>query len=235
VLLYFERRDASRIVRELAEFTRDDGYLLLSAAEHPLAWSVRAMGWERSEDAPWLHRQRPTASALMRLPPDPASRDDRTPLPTVSALHELARRQAEAQSAARAGNTDLALALTRRVTADYPLDAGAHLQLGLLLKGAGRPHEAIPSLRRARFLLRDESWLAPYSLAVCLEAASEPREALEAYLHAAAVLAVGGPSGQATPEDSEPMLAATALESCRKRIDRLRAAGYPGATGGGRT
>ena len=80
-------------------------------------------------------------------------------------------------------------------------------------------------MRRARFLFGDESWLAAYSLAVCLDTTGETREALEAYRHACAVLELGGPSGQPNPEDNEPMLAATVLESCRQRIARDRGGG----------
>jgi chemotaxis protein methyltransferase CheR len=222
VLLYFERRQASRILRELAEAVRHDGYLLLSAAEHPLAWSVRTLGWERSEDAPWLRRQRESSVLHRLMPPIAAVADDKTPLPTRSATEQLRARVLEAQAAARGGNADLGLALARQATTEFPLEPVTHLCLGLLLKGAGRLYEAISPLRRARFLFGDESWLAPYSLAVCLEQNGEDREALEAYRQACAILQAGGKSGQLTAEDNEPMLAATALESGRKRIEDLR-------------
>jgi chemotaxis methyl-accepting protein methylase len=228
VLLYFERRHASRILRELAEYVRQDGYLLLSAAEHPLAWSVRQLGWERSDDAPWLRRQR-DSSQLFTLP-SAAAVDEQTPVPTRTGIHTLSRRVSDAQSAARAGNVDLALALARQATVEFPLEPATHLGLGLLLKGAGRLYEAIAPLRRARFLFGDESWLAPYSLAVCLESSGELGEALESYQQACAILQAGGKSGQMTPEDNEPMLAATALESGRKRIADLRAR-HTGARG----
>ena len=221
VLLYFERRQASRILRDLAETVRQDGYVLLSAAEHPLAWSVRTLGWERSDDAPWLRRQR-EASVRGAVPAVSAPDDEKTPLPTRSATAELRARVADAQAAARAGNQDLALALARQATVEFPLEPATHLCLGLLLKGASRLYEAIAPLRRARFLFGDESWLAPYSLAVCLESSGEIREALDSYRQACAILQGGGKSGQLTAEDNEPMLAATALESSRKRIEDLR-------------
>jgi chemotaxis protein methyltransferase CheR len=222
VLLYFERRQASRILRELAETVRNDGYLLLSAAEHPLAWSVRSLGWERSDDAPWLRRQRDSSVLHRLMPPVAAFNDDKTPLPTRSATAELQARVTEAQAAGRGGNVDLGLALARQATTEFPLEPATHLCLGLLLKGAGRLYEAIAPLRRARFLFGDDSWLAPYSLAVCLEHNGEDREALEAYRQACAILQAGGKSGQLTAEDNEPMLAATALESSKKRIEDLR-------------
>jgi chemotaxis protein methyltransferase CheR len=221
VLLYFERRQASRILREVAETVRQDGYVLLSAAEHPLAWSVRTLGWERSDDAPWLRRQRESSQRDL-VPPVSAFIEDKTPLPTSSIASQLRARVTEAQAAARAGNVDLALALARQATVEFPLEPVTHLCLGLLLKGAGRLYEALAPLRRARFLFGDDSWLASYSLAVCLEHSGEIREALEAYRQACAILKAGGKSGQLTTEDNEPMLAATALESSKKRIEDLR-------------
>ena len=90
VLLYFERRQASRILREVAETVRQDGYVLLSAAEHPLAWSVRTLGWERSDDAPWLRRQRESSQRGL-VPPVSAFVEEKTPLPTRSHRQPAAR------------------------------------------------------------------------------------------------------------------------------------------------
>jgi chemotaxis methyl-accepting protein methylase len=57
VLLYFERPEATRILRELADSCREDGYVLLSAAEHPIAWSIETLLWDRSDDIPILRRR----------------------------------------------------------------------------------------------------------------------------------------------------------------------------------
>jgi tetratricopeptide (TPR) repeat protein len=128
---------------------------------------------------------------------------------------------AAAQAATRLGHAETALNLARALVTEHPLYAAAHLSLGLLHKGAGRMNEAAASLRKARFLYGDDSWLAPYSLAVCLESTGERAEALEAYRHARAILENGGRSGWPDPEDNEALLASTALESCRKRIASL--------------
>ena len=58
VLLYFDRDEAVRLLRELALSCRDEGYLLLSAAEHPLAWSVSTIGFDASNETPMLRRRR---------------------------------------------------------------------------------------------------------------------------------------------------------------------------------
>ena len=212
VLLYFQRPDAQRILRELSRHLRLDGYLVLSAAEQPLSWTLP--GLISDGELPLLRREasnRPDATPLPILtspvtPPPGSTADER--------LHLI-------RAAQRSGDTSGALTLARRLVVDHPLHPPAYLTLGLLLKSTGALHEAITALRRARFLFREDSWLAPYTLAVCLEAngdGSEDRDALEAYRQAAAILEIGGASGLVPREDNEPMLAATVLESCRQRI-----------------
>jgi chemotaxis methyl-accepting protein methylase len=233
VLLYFERSEAQRILGELAACCRGDGYVLLSAAEHPLAWSVPELVWHRSHDIPLLRRRRSGSDDLTPIP-------DRTPTPVLVAspppgkanglrhtaespatAADLRGWVAAAQAATRLGHAETALNLARALVSEHPLYPAAHLSLGLLHKGAGRMNEAAAALRKARFLYGDDSWLAPYSLAVCLESTGERAEALEAYRHARAILENGGPSGWTDPEDNEALLASTALESCRKRIVSL--------------
>ena len=51
VLLYFDRDEAVRLLRELAFNCREEGYLLLSAAEYPLAWSLSALGFAASDNS----------------------------------------------------------------------------------------------------------------------------------------------------------------------------------------
>jgi chemotaxis methyl-accepting protein methylase len=253
VLLYFERPEATRILRELADNCREDGYMLLSAAEHPIAWSIDSLVWDRTDDVPILRRRgagdgpaptapgerlltpiaampaitgnpsaRPTPPEVTVPPaPGPSSgaplRPARSPL-SVDTTAELT----EANAAARRGDPDRALAILNRLITRDPLLAPAHLALGLVQKTLGKVADATAALRRARFLFGDDSWLAPYTLAVCLEMRCDWREALEAYRHAAAVLQWGGPSGLAISEGNEDMLASTVLESCRQRIESLR-------------
>jgi chemotaxis methyl-accepting protein methylase len=245
VLLYFERSEAQRILSELAGYCRGDGYVLLSAAEHPLAWSVPELVWHRSHDIPLLRRRRGGSDDLTPMPertPTPLpvtvpSLPASLPVPLPASLipangSRLTRESgatpadlrgwvAAAQAATRLGHYETALNLARALVNEHPLYAAAHLSLGLMHKSAGRMNEAAAALRKARFLYGDDSWLAPYSLAVCLESTGERAEALEAYRHARVILENGGPSGWPDPDDNQAHLASTALESCRKRIVSL--------------
>jgi chemotaxis methyl-accepting protein methylase len=238
VLLYFERPEAIRILRELSDCCREDGYLLLSAAEHPIAWSVGALVWERTDDVPLLRRRRPADGPAPELPPGvrsttpapmltgvplQAGSPSGTPRPSLpKASPATTAELVKANGAARRGDSNTALSLLRGIIDRDPGCAPAHLALGLVQKGLGHIPEAMSALRRARYLFGDESWLAPYTLAVCLEIRCDWREALEAYRHAAEILEWGGPSGLAVSEGNEEMLGSTVLESCHQRIESLR-------------
>jgi chemotaxis methyl-accepting protein methylase len=238
VLLYFERPEATRILRELADSCREDGYVLLSAAEHPIAWSIESLIWDKSDDVPILRRRgladgpppsERTPTPVVGVPilnkarpaaPAPTGRAPAAPRPPLSP--EITAELTEANVASRRGEGEKALAILNRLIVRDPLLAPAHLALGLVCKSLGRVADATAALRRSRFLFGDDSWLAPYTLAVCLEMRCDWREALEAYRHAAAILQWGGPSGLAISEGNEDMLASTVLESCRQRIESLR-------------
>jgi chemotaxis protein methyltransferase CheR len=246
VLIYFDRQEAVAILRQLAEACRAEGCMLLSAAEHPLAWNVNTLAWERSNHVPLLRRRHARHRTITYpilpfeakhpppqvAPPPSASRAVVTPAPTQataspdgSTVKGGAGYRAlfvAAHESARRGNTQEALDILHRLIAIDPLMAQAHLELGLLVKKAGQMADAALALRRARFLFGDGSWLAPYSLGVCLEARCDWREALEAYRHAAAVLEWQGPSGLAINDGNEEMLASTVLETCHRRIQSLR-------------
>src|SRR5690606_28123423 len=73
----------------------------------------------------------------------------------------------------------------------------AHLAKGLALKRAGKVAEAVPVRRCARFLTHDESWLAPYTLARCLDRIGDRDGAVEAYRHTIAIVEGGGAAGLA--------------------------------------
>ena len=149
-------------------------------------------------------------SRLIR--PDPLIRPDK--VDNLDHLDNLIRR---AGAAEQAGRLDDALVLVDRAVARAPLAATAHLARGLLLKRAARVQEAIDAFRAARFL-DAHAWLAPYQLALCLEAIGEPTEAEEAYRHALGVIEAGGPPGLARSSVSIETLATTVAEVCRNRL-----------------
>jgi chemotaxis methyl-accepting protein methylase len=241
VLLYFDRGEATRLLRELSLTCREGGYMLLSAAEHPIAWSIPTLGFEPASDTPLLRRRRrgdssglplrgpttPGASPANGLAP-PAVRAMPAPAAAVAVgasspgAAGYSKELKEASTVAGQGDLELAVTILKRIVERDALAAPAHLAMGLLWKKQGRLDEASSALRRARFLFGDDSWLAPYTLAVCLEGRGDWREALESYRHAAAVLEWGGPSGLADPDSNEQDFASTVLESCLRRMGNLQ-------------
>jgi tetratricopeptide (TPR) repeat protein len=228
VLIYFERTQAISIIERLARTCRPGGFLLLGAIERPLFWMSSLATREQvaefievsgegnasrtSRPALPLRRESPASDA-------PAQPDQERPRPEPPAqVEQLLDRAAVAE---QSGHIDDALALIDAAITRAPLWAPGHLARGLVLKHAGRQIEAIESLRASRFL-DDHAWLAPYQLAMCLEAIGEPEDALEAYRHALGVLETRGKSGlyqsSAGAWSDVDALASTAAEVCRGRI-----------------
>jgi chemotaxis protein methyltransferase CheR len=234
VLLYFEREEALEIIDHLALRCRPGGYLLLSAVERPLFWMSNAAAVGDTAELVQVPLPRPAspASPLVRpsmpfqeQPPAPGpgapvghgrEAPARLPRGTPAGTSDLLAR---AEAAEEIGRMDEAMALLDAAVARAPLAATAHLARGLLLKRATRTREAIDAFRAARFL-DSHAWLAPYQLALCLEAAGEHKEAEEAYRHALGVIEVGGPPGLAKASLAIEALATTVAEVCRTRVAR---------------
>lgn len=233
VLIYFEREEAMALIDHLAARCRPGGYLLLSAVERPLFW-MRNVSTARdtaelvqiSSAQPRtppavpvsIHEQStPRIAAPGVLDPERPAGRPRSDADAAEAADLLAR----AGAAEQAGHLDEALSLLDVAVTRAPLAAAVHLARGLLLKRIGRTQETIDAFRAARFL-DDHAWLAPYQLALCLEAIGEQQEAMEAYRHALGVLEAGGPPGLARPSAAVETLAATVAEVCRNRL-RARA------------
>jgi chemotaxis protein methyltransferase CheR len=220
VLLYFEREEALEIIDHLAARCRPGGYLLLSAVERPLLWMSNAAAAGDTAELVQVPLPRPASPAAPPVRPSlpfqeqpPAARLPRgTPVGTGDLLDRAA-------AAEETGRLDEAMALLDAAVARAPLAATAHLARGLLLKRATRTREAIDAFRAARFL-DAHAWLAPYQLALCLEAAGEHKEAEEAYRHALGVIEVGGPPGLAKASLAIEALATTVAEVCRNRVAR---------------
>jgi chemotaxis methyl-accepting protein methylase len=217
VLLHFERQHAAAVVRSLNAST---AYLLLSPVEQPLAWITQARRIDIDE------------VVLLRgdrMPPTPVTEPGRLPRartepPVVikraatdyvsdlvgRACHELA-----------AGSLDAAIELCDVALAGDRLVSAAHLAKGLALNRAGRFAEAVPVLRNARFLSHDEAWLAPYTLARCLDRIGEREGAVEAYRHALEIVEAGGAAGLSPWDPGMDALAHTIGETCRARLRTL--------------
>lgn len=228
VLMYFERERAAEVVRRFARSCRAGGYVLLSAAERPLAWMTEALEEIEKQYDVVLLRSAPT--------PAPAGRDESKPsmLPlvikevppaptsaTTAALTEASRLMESAELLRAIQILDVLLAAT-------PLLAAAHLLRGLALKRRGATEAAAAALRCARFLYADEAWLPPYHLGLVLEQLGALEEACEAYRHARAVVTAGGRSGLVAADGDEESLALTVAETCAARLRSLAA----GDTGG---
>jgi chemotaxis protein methyltransferase CheR len=248
VLLYFEREEALEIIDQLAGRCRPGGYLLLSAVERPLFWMSNAAAAGDMAELVQVPLPRPASPPSppvwpsMPFQEQPAPAADtasgagasggpgvsvtsggpgregpaRWPRGTPTGTGDLLER---AEIAEETGRLDEAMALLDAAVARAPLAATAHLARGLLLKRVTRTREAIDAFRAARFL-DAHAWLAPYQLALCLEAAGEHKEAEEAYRHALGVIEVGGPPGLAKNSLAIEALATTVAEVCRNRVAR---------------
>ncbi|MFO0579244.1 MAG: CheR family methyltransferase [Polyangia bacterium] len=228
VLIYFERAEATAAVARMARVCRPGGYILLSAAERPLAWMTEALQeLDRSSDTvllrtPALAHAAPDSEPPARLRPRPHSSQSpaaATPAPPPAATSEAL---AAAAKALRSGDPARSLQLVDAILARDRLVAPAQLLRGLALKRSGALREAAAALRCARFLCADGAWLAPYHLGLICEQLGELDEAEEAYRHTLAILAAGGSSGLLTEEDDEAALFHTIADACRARLQVLR-------------
>lgn len=96
-------------------------------------------------------------------------------------------------------------------------DAVGQLSLGIKRKQQKRYAEACTALRISRFLTRDEYWLAPFQLGVCLEKLGDVREAAEAFRHALLIANSGGSSGMVGDPDVEAMRTSI-VAACQERL-----------------
>lgn len=217
VLLYFERDHAVSIVRSMNEVT---DLVLLSPVEQPLAWISRAKRID-IEDVVLLRGTPPPAPAapkrvLPRAETEPSLVVKRAP---TAHVHELVGKACEELAQ---GALDEAIELCDAALAGDRLFAAAHLTKGLALKRAGRFAEAVPVLRCARFLTHDESWLAPYTLARCLERVGDQDGAVEAYRHTVSIVEGGGAAGLSPWDTSMDPFARTVAETCKARLTVMR-------------
>lgn len=228
VLIYIERSEAVAIIKRLVEACVSDGYLLLSAAERPLAWlTARLREDEVCKDTVLLRRLAGGGSPGPESPRPPAAPGTAAVLPVPSGAGQTCESLAEAAALVEAtaqlhrGDFAQTLAIVDAVLAREPLQAVAQLLRGLSLKHTGQALAAVAALRRARFLFGDESWLAPYQLGVVLDQLGQPSEAAEAYRHALAVIRAGGRSGLAEEGQAEAALLRTVAETCQARLRAL--------------
>lgn len=228
VLIYFDRAEAVRIIDRLAQRCRPGGYLLLGAIERPLFWMSNVAASADLAELVQVSGEPPRgASPLSVSSPRRKDKDalgPGMPMPRAGpsggdpAITPLL---AQADTAEQEGRIDAALALLATAVAQRPLAASAHLARGLALKRAGRMPEAIESFRAARFL-EPHTWLAPFQLALCLEAVGDTQEAYEAYRHALGVIETEGPSGLDRSSADVDNLSGTVAEVCRNRVRQGR-------------
>jgi chemotaxis protein methyltransferase CheR len=234
VLLHFERAHAVSIVRTMNAAT---DLLLLSPVEQPLAWIAHSKRID-IDDVVLLRGERPPLPSAvkqsLRAPTEtPAikqAQPQRSPTqpPVVVTrgsadhIHDLMGRACQQLAQ---GALDVAIEICDAAIAADRLSPAPHLAKGLALKRASRFVEAVPVLRCARFLTNDEAWLAPYTLARCLERVGDRDGAIEAYRHALAIVDAGGTAGLSPWDPSMDAFARTVAESCRARLLVIR----PGA------
>lgn len=197
VLIYFEHAEIVAITRRLATACRAGAELLVGAVEQSLL-PAAAADVATALAATTRAAAHPAPPRLANVP---------APAPTPAAPAPAPRPGAVVTTAAGAG-----------------LDPVEHLRRGLAAKRCGELALAIEHLRRARFLDGDR-WLAPYALAVCLEGLGQAREAVEAYRHAAALMARGARPGLPEVDAEAATLAETVSGACHARLAALRARG----------
>ena len=223
VLLYFDQDEALQIISSMAGACRPRGFLLLGAIERPIFWMSDLVDRDQAGELVQVFPSAEPDGKPEFMPVD----DLRKHTPRVARAYpsgdevvgddpnELLDR---ADLERKAGRLDSALSLIDAAISVAPTSAPAHLARGLLLKQLNRIHDAVESLRASRFL-DSQSWLAPYQLALCLDAIGDNNDALEAYRHALGVLRSKGTSGLHKPSDDVDMLVETAAEVCRGRIE----------------
>lgn len=245
VLIYFSRAEATEVLRRLSRACRPSGYVLLSAAERPLAWMTEAVDEldrdsdttllrsrlvSRSENTGPLRRDRLTTPVAVAVPVAvPVARPRQPPSPSPQQPHQPASLDKpgidpplqEALRTMERGDLARAIELVDGLLVHDRLLAPAHLIRGLVLKRQGAGREAVAALRCARFLSSDEAWMAPYNLALLLEQQGELEGAEEAYQHTLAILAAGGRSGLPSAEHPEEEFLQTVAEACRARLRAL--------------
>ncbi|MCG8424640.1 MAG: hypothetical protein MJE77_42655 [Proteobacteria bacterium] len=232
VLIYFDRDQALEIIERLTGYCRPGGYLLLGAIERPLFWMSSVAGRHDTAELvqiPKTPALRPSSWVMSKVRSSPVSKPAATHSSTASTQSRKRQNRPgdrtsdvvaileRAEIAERDGRFDRALELVDRAIAQAPLAPCTHLQRGMILKHFGKVEDAIESLRAARFLDHD-TWLAPFQLALCLDAIGEQEDAQEAYRHALGVLEGRGESGFFRPDSEIEELATTAAEGCRARI-----------------
>jgi hypothetical protein len=193
VLIYFDLATTEVITRRLAAACRDRDDVVVGAVER------------------WLQSDR-------LAPPRPV--EARRPEPGRGSSPErgaVRRREAPRDPSP--------VPVTPRPLGDAAPDAGldpaAHLRRGIAAKRAGELGSAVEHLRRARFLAADR-WLAPYLLAVCLESLGRSGEAVEAYRHAASLMAQGAAAGLPEADADADVFSETVSSACHARLAALR-------------
>ena len=188
VLMYFDRPVAMTIVAEMLRQLQAPQNLILAAIELPLL-------------------PKRSAAIVLRPPSQPS------PAPN------LPRAEFAQPTRSTAATPPIATTATTETTDLVPStnDAVGQLSLGILRKQEERYAEACTALRISRFLTRDEYWLAPFQLGVCLEKLGDVREAAEAFRHALLIANSGGSSGMVGDPDVEAMRTSI-VAACQERL-----------------
>lgn len=227
VLFHFGPPRRLDIIRDLASACRPKGYLLLGAIERSAFWMNGFVDRDQATELvqvfshPQRDGERPVLQPIMELRkhlPRMHSGQWMIHVPDDIAHADAVTLLDRAAAARHRGELDQALALIDVAIDNQPLFAPAYLARGLALKQANHIHEAVEALRSAR-LIDDSTWLAPYQLALCLEALGQTEDAREAYRHALGLLEHAGDTGLHRPSSDVDMLSRTAAEVCRQRIE----------------
>jgi chemotaxis protein methyltransferase CheR len=144
VLIYFEQRQAARVIDQLGQALRAGGRLLLGAADALQLTTART-------GTMIMTTAGPIRSGPVSPGPVPSARVPSGPVPPAEPTRSRADRLNAALDAAERGDRERALAHVQELVTADPLDADAHFIGGLVALEAGDAPGAVTALRRALY------------------------------------------------------------------------------------
>jgi chemotaxis protein methyltransferase CheR len=216
VMIYFSPGRIQRLAERLYDSLRDGGWLLVGHAEsnpeffhrYSVVCNDAGTAYRKSSSPPARDCTSPPVPSV-EIPvhvPAPASISSRVAAPPAEAFLPTLE---DVRVLADRGHWDEAEENCRRLLGRQPLNAGAHLTLGLILEHRGDRPQAEASFRRAIYLQRNFV-VAHYHLGVSLQASGDTKQARKSFQNVLDLLR--GTSGEEAVSHGGGMTAAELAE-----------------------